>query len=57
MTEIGGDEVHSEAGAVSIPVTRKLFRAAFLLYLGAAVAITAAFVAEAWLSARGDLKR
>lgn len=39
------------------PVARKLFRAAFLLYLGAAVLITAAFVAEAWYSARGDLER
>jgi len=47
----GGD------GVVRRPVTRKLFRAAFLLYLGAAVAITAAFVGEAWLSARDDLKR
>ncbi len=39
------------------PVTRKLFRAAFLMYLGAAMAITAAFVGEAWLTARGDIER
>lgn len=45
------------ADAVRSPVTRKLFRAAFLLYLGVAVAITLVFVAEAWLTARGDLER
>jgi len=42
---------------VRSPVTRKLFRAAFLMYLGAAIAITAAFVGEAWLTARGDIER
>lgn len=40
-----------------IPVTRKLFRAAFMLYLGAAVLITGAFVVEAWYSERDGLER
>lgn len=38
-------------------LTRKIFRTAFLLYLAAAVAITAAFVVEAYLSARDTLER
>ncbi|MEQ8396282.1 ATP-binding protein [Thalassobaculum sp.] len=54
---IGGKSPHKETGTVQSPVTRKLFRAAFALYLGAAIVITAAFVGEAWYSARNDLKR
>jgi len=57
MTGTRADSAAEDAGVVPSPVARKLFRAAFLLYLGAAVAITAAFVAETWLSARSDLKR
>lgn len=57
MTDPGVGDAQPEAYRVRTPVTRKLFRAAFLWYLGAAIAITAAFVAEAWLSARDDLER
>ncbi len=59
MTETRIDKVssHTVTGVVRSPVTRKLFRAAFALYLGAAVVITAAFVGEAWLSERNDLTR
>ena len=59
MTETRIEKVssHTVTGVVRSPVTRKLFRAAFALYLGAAVVITAAFVGEAWLSERNDLTR
>ena len=57
MTAADPERPPQDPGTVRSPVTRKLFRAAFLLYLGAAVAITGAFVAEAWVSARGDLER
>ena len=57
MTGADPERPPQDPGTVRSPVTRKLFRAAFLLYLGAAVAITGAFVAEAWVSARGDLER
>ena len=59
MTGAGPDSVplDSHDDAVRTPVTRKLFRAALLLYLGAAALVTAAFIAEAWYTARTDLAR
>ena len=50
-------ETSSPKGAGPSAITRRLFRAAFLLYLTAAVLITGVLVAEAYLSTRNDLER